>query len=364
MPSHDSFGPDGNDENNATNRGPGRQPPAGGSGVRLLDRVRHAARARHLSRNTKKAYVYWTRRFVLFHGRRHPWEMREPEVNAFLTHLAVAEHVAASTQNQALSGLLFLYDAVLGQPLDRLEGVVRAKRPRQLPAVLSADEVERLLGAMTGQPRVIATLLYGAGMRLSEALRLRVKDVDFSRGELLIRQAKGGKDRVAVLPDCLRAPLAAHLRDWRIRHATEVGRGHGRVRLPDAYARKHPGAEQAWPWQWVFPASSDFFDREERRSLRHHLHESVIQRAVRDAVIRAGIDKRATCHTLRHSFATHLLQDGYDIRTVQELLGHNDVATTMIYTHVLNRGGRGVRSPADRLRGSPEDRGPRRGGVA
>lgn len=327
----------------------GPTPPGGQTRVRLLDLVRHAARARHLAPNTEKAYVYWVRRFVLFHGRRHPRDMREPEVNAFLTDLAVSGRVASATQNQALAGLLFLYEEVLQQPLDRLRGVVRAKRPKRLPTVLSPEEVQKVLGGMSGQPRVIATLLYGAGLRLLEALQLRVKDVDFARGEIMVRQAKGGKDRVAVLPQCMRGKLVDHLRDLRARHGVEVDRGRGRVKLPGAYARKHPAAEQSWAWQWIFPGDGDYFDREERRSFRHHLHQTVIQRAVRDAVVRAGISKRATCHTLRHSFATHLLQDGYDIRTVQELLGHNDVATTMIYTHVLNRGGRGVRSPADRL---------------
>lgn len=224
-------------ENGGIGRGLGASSPSGGRpAIRLLDQVRHAARARHLSRNTEKAYVFWVRRFVLFHGRRHPREMREPEVNAFLTDLAVAGGVAAATQNQALSGLLFLYADVLHQPLDRIEGVVRAKRPRRLPTVLSAEEIDRVLAGMSGQPRVIATLLYGAGLRLTEALQLRVKDVDFSRNELLIRQAKGGKDRVAVLPQCLRARLMAHLRDLRDRHGVEVQRGRGRVKLPGAYA--------------------------------------------------------------------------------------------------------------------------------
>jgi integron integrase len=329
----------------------GLGPPPGRPGVRLLDRVRHAARVRHLARNTEKAYVHWVKRYIRFHGCRHPQELREPEVNAFLTHLAVTERVAAATQNQALAGLLFLYENVLDQPLDRVEGVVRAKRPKRLPCVLTPEEVDRLLSHTTGQAREILTLLYGAGMRLTEALQLRVKDVDFAQGQIVIRQAKGGKDRVAVLPECLRPRLAARLRDWRGRHAADVDRGRGRVKLPGAYGRKHPAAEQAWGWQWVFPADADYFDRVAGRSFRHHVHETAVQRAVRDAVRLAGITKPATCHTLRHSFATHLLQDGYDIRTVQELLGHKDVGTTMIYTHVLNRGGRGVRSPADRLRG-------------
>lgn len=314
-----------------------------------MDRIRHAARLRHLATSTEKAYVHWAKRFVLFHGRRHPQDMAEPEVNAFLTHLAVHEHVAASTQNQALAALLFLYAKVLGRPLERMEGIVRAKRPKRLPAVLTPDEVRRVLECMTGEHWLVAMLLYGAGLRLLEALRLRVKDIDMTHNVLTIREAKGNKDRVTVLPSCLRDPLGRHLQHRRRQHVAEVEAGRGRVMLPKAFARKHPNAELDWAWQWVFTGKSDFRDRETGRFYRHHIHETVIQRAVREAVIRAGVERRATCHTLRHSFATHLLQDGADIRTVQDLLGHNDVKTTMIYTHVLNRGGVSVRSPADRL---------------
>ncbi len=327
--------------------------PDGGSSSRLLESVRHAARAWHMASSTERAYVCWVKRFVLFHRKRHPREMGEAEVNAFLSHLAVSEHVAASTQNQALAALLFLYDKVLGRPLNRMDGIVRARRPKRLPTVLTPDEVHRVLECLSGEHWLVGTLLYGAGLRLLEALRLRVKDVDMERGELTIREAKGNKDRVTLLPDCLRGPLGQLLHRGHRFHAIEVEEGRGRVMLPGAFARKHPAAEQSWPWQWVFSSRNYFRDRESGRSYRHHLHESVIQRAVRDAVIRAGITKRATCHTLRHSFATHLLQEGYDIRTVQELLGHNDVKTTMIYTHVLSRGGRGVRSPADRLGRQP-----------
>ena len=315
----------------------------------LLDRVRQIARVRHLAASTERAYVHWVRRYVAFHDRRHPRDLAEADVAAFLTHLAVREHVATSTQNQALAALLFLYGHVIGRPLERLDGVARARRPTRLPTVLTPDEVERVLALLVGDRRVVATLLYGAGLRLLEALRLRVKDIDMERGELMIREAKGNKDRVTVLPDCLRGSLGEILHRGRRLHAAEVEAGRGRVMLPGALARKHPAAEQAWSWQWVFPASSYFLDRDIGRRYRHHLHETVIQRAVREAVIRSGITKRATCHTLRHSFATHLLQAGYDIRTAQELLGHKDVRTTMIYTHVLNRGGRGVRSPADLL---------------
>lgn len=323
---------------------------------RLLDQVRQAIRVRHLARNTERAYVHWVKRFVLFHERRHPRDMAEPEVMAFLTSLAVRDHVAASTQNQALAALLFLYEHVLGQPLGRMEGIVHARRPKRLPAVLTADEVRLVLDGLEGRPWLVGMLLYGAGLRLMEALRLRVKDVDLARGELTIRDAKGSKDRRTMLPECLGPDLARLLSRQQRVHAQEVVEGCGRVMLPGAFARKHPAAEQSWAWQWVFPSERWFRDRETGGLYRHHMHETVIQRAVRTAVIQAGLGKRASCHTLRHSFATHLLEAGYDIRTVQELLGHNDVKTTMIYTHVLNRGGRGVRSPADLLgqpRGNP-----------
>lgn len=316
---------------------------------RLLDQVRQIARVRRLAASTERAYTHWVRRFVVFHRRTHPRELDERDVAAFLTHLAVRDHVAASTQNQALAALLFLYEHVLERPLRQMEGIVRARRPKRLPTVLTPEEVAQVLGLMSGDSRLVATLLYGAGLRLMEALRLRVKDVDMDRGELVIREAKGNKDRVTVLPDCLRGSLGEILHRGRRLHAVEVEEGRGRVMLPGAFARKHPAAEQAWPWQWVFPASTSFRDPETGRRYRHHLHETVIQKAMREAVVRSGIAKRASCHTLRHSFATHLLQTGYDIRTVQELLGHSDVKTTMIYTHILNRGGRGVRSPADLL---------------
>lgn len=318
---------------------------------RLLDRVAAEAAARHLARNTRDAYVRWVRRFVLFHRKRHPRDMGLPEVNNFLTHLAIDAHVAASTQNQALAALLFLYGTVLDQPLGHMEGVIRARRPTKLPTVLSPDEVRRVLSKLDGVPLMIGLLLYGAGMRLNEALQLRVKDLDFARNEIMIREAKGNKDRVSVLPQKVRMMLHQHLDVYRRRHATEVEDGRGWVRVPYALERKYPGAGQNWVWQWVFPAKSLYFDRELLRHFRHHVHETTMQKAMREAVLSAGITKPAGCHTMRHSFATHLLMRGSDIRTVQELLGHKDVKTTMIYTHVLNRGGQGVASPLDSLEG-------------
>ncbi len=318
---------------------------------RLLDRVAAEAAARHLARSTRTAYVRWVRRFVLFSGKRHPQDMGLPEVNNFLTHLAIDAHVAASTQNQALSALLFLYGTVLEQPLGKLEGVIRARRPKQLPTVLSPEEVGRVLSKLDGVPLMIGLLLYGAGMRLNEALCLRVKDLDFLRNEVTIREAKGNKDRVTMLPQKVRMMLQRHLERLRARHAVEVEAEAGWVQVPHALERKYPGAGQSWPWQWVFPAQNLYFDQERLRHFRHHFHESLMQKAMRTAVRAADITKPAGCHTMRHSFATHLLMRGSDIRTVQELLGHNDVKTTMIYTHVLNRGGHGVSSPLDSLEG-------------
>lgn len=318
---------------------------------RLLDRARHALRARHLSRRTETAYVRWIRGFVLFHQKRHPAQMGAAEVTAFLTHLAVERRVSASTQNQALAALLFLYREVLEAPLPLLEGVVRAKRPQRLPTVLSRDEVRAVLGRLTGRPRVMAGLLYGSGLRLMECMRLRIKDVDFDRSEITVREGKGQKDRVTMLPAFLRGDLARIVREGRIVHEQALARGGGWVELPGALAVKYPTAGREWGWQWVFPAARHYRHRETGQMRRHHLHETVLQREVKRAVQAAGIAKPATCHTFRHSFATHLLEDGYDIRTVQELLGHSDVSTTMIYTHVLNRGYGGVRSPGDKLFG-------------
>jgi len=316
---------------------------------RLLDRVRAALRARHYSRRTEKAYVHWIKRYIFFHGKRHPAEMGAAEVTAFLTALAVRDRVAASTQNQALNALLFLYREILGVELPWLDGLVRAKRPQHLPTVLTREEVRTVLEQLDRAPRLMALLLYGAGLRLLECCRLRIKDVDFATNQITIRDGKGSKDRVTMLPSAVKIDLARHVERARALHQRDLAAGAGRVELPWALGRKYPNAGREWAWQWVFPATRLYVDPSTGQRRRHHLHESVVQRAVREAVLKAGLAKKATCHTFRHSFATHLLEDGHDIRTVQELLGHQDVSTTMIYTHVLNRGPAAVRSPADRV---------------
>lgn len=320
----------------------------GAARPRLLDEVRSRMRRLGMARRSEEAYVGWIRRFILANGRRHPREMGAAEVERFLTGLAVRGNVAASTQNQALAALLFLYRQVLGIDLPWMDGIRRAKKPERLPVVLSREEVRTLLDEMTGTTWLLASLLYGTGMRLMECLRLRVKDVDFGRREIVVREGKGGKDRHTVLPAALAEPLRMQLAEARRIHECDLAAGYGRVWLPGALARKYAAADKEWIWQYVFPASQRSSDPRDGQMRRHHLDESVLQRAVKSARARAGIAKPATCHTLRHSFATHLIEDGYDIRTVQELLGHKDVSTTQIYTHVLNRGGRGVRSPLDR----------------
>jgi len=314
---------------------------------RLYDRVVEVLTARHYSPRTIKVYTHWIGRFVRYHAPTHPRFLREADANTFLTHLAIDEHVAASTQNQALAAILFLYEQVLEQPLNRIEGLVRARKPKRLPVVLSRDEAREILDALDGVPKLVCMLLYGSGPRISEALSIRVKDLDFDRRELLIRDGKGRKDRRTMLPETLRDPLREHLRAVRLQWEADRARGLGRAPLPEALARKYPNAGGEWGWQWVFPASSHYTDRETGARYRWHLHPTVIQKAVRRAVQQTSIAKHATAHTFRHSFATHLLENGYDIRTVQELLGHRDVRTTQIYTHVLNRGGFGVRSPLD-----------------
>jgi integron integrase len=316
---------------------------------KLLDRIREAARVRHLSLRTEKAYVHWAKRYILFHGKRHPQEMGEAEINAFLTHLAVEGGVSASTQTQALCALLFLYRTVLSRDVGELEGLVRARRKRKLPVVLTIEEVKRILSQLNGTERLFLSLLYGTGMRLAEALRLRVTDVDFAYGQITVRDGKGAKDRVTMLPSSLEQELKDHLKKVKRLHEEDLATGNGRVHLPHALARKYPRAAGEWGWQYVFPGPGLSRDPRSGEHRRHHLHERGIQRAFHDARRAAGIFKHATCHTLRHSFATHLLQSGYDIRTVQEILGHSSVKTTMIYTHVLNRGGRGVKSPLDAL---------------
>ena len=316
---------------------------------RLLDQVRAACRVRHYSLRTERAYVGWVRRYVLANGKRHPSVLGQAELAAFLTRLAERERVAASTQNQALSALLFLYRNVLGmERLPWLEGVVRAKHPARIPVVLSRDELRRLLAHIDESCWLMAALLYGTGMRLMECVRLRVKDVDFDRGEIVVRDGKGGKDRMTVLPGALKEALARQLAEVRLLHARDLACGHGRVYLPHALARKYPSAAAELAWQYVFPATRISVDPRDGVRRRHHVDEKVLQKAVRRAALECGFDRPATPHTLRHCFATHLLESGADIRTVQELLGHKDVATTQIYTHVLNRGALGVLSPLDR----------------
>ncbi len=321
-----------------------------GSGPRLFDAMIAALRKGHYSENTVKAYTGWVGRFLRFAGGVHPAELDEADVASFLTHLAVDRKVAAATQNQALAALLFLYRKVLGRPLEHVAGVVRAKRPLVLPVVLTRAEVEALLSAMSGTSKLVASLLYGSGLRLMEALDLRVKDVVLERCEITVRRAKGNRDRRTMLPLNLRDPLRFHLAEVRVMHMEDLAVGLGRVPMPDALARKYPNADREWGWQRIFPASRHYTDRETGVRYRHHVHESVIQKDVRAAAKIAGIAQSAHPHALRHSFATHLLEAGYDIRTVQELLGHVDVKTTQIYTHVLNRGSLGVASPLDGLR--------------
>ena len=313
---------------------------------KLLDQVRDALRLKHYAYRTEQAYVAWIKRYILFYDKRHPAEMGTAEVEAFLTHLAVKEHVAASTQNQALSALLFLYREVLHQELGPVDAL-RAKRPKRLPTVLTKDETLRLIGCLSGTHQLMAKLIYGSGIRLMECLRLRVKDLDFEQRALIVRNGKGAQDRVTVLPDSLISLLQEHLQRVKALHEQDLAQGYGAVYLPDALARKYPNADKEWGWQYVFPANSLSQDPRSGVTRRHHLHESSLQKAIKEAARLAGIVKPVGPHTLRHSFATHLLEAGYDIRTVQELLGHKDVRTTMIYTHVLQRGGLAVRSPLD-----------------
>lgn len=315
---------------------------------RLMDQVRDRIRRLGLALRTEEAYCGWIVRFIRSNGMRHPREMGAPEVEAFLTLLASKHQVAASTQNQALSALLFLYREVLGIELPWMDDIRRAKRPERVPVVLTRDEVRRVFEQLAGVHWLVCGLLYGSGLRLLEALRLRVLDLDLTRLELTVRQGKGGKDRRTMLAQPMLEPLQLQLATVRQLHERELGLGQGRVLLPNAFARKSPKASTEWRWQFVFPAGQRSQDPRSGHVGRHHLHESGVQKAVRAAVVRAGVDKHASCHAFRHSFATHLIEDGYDIRTVQELLGHSDVSTTQIYTRVLNRGRLAVRSPLNR----------------
>jgi len=317
------------------------------SPLSLLETFRERAALRRYSPRTLQAYERWTRAYVRFHGRRHPRELGVAAVREFLSHLASNRAVAVSTQNQALAALQFLYRDVLGAPLAAMDGVAPARRPHVLPNVLSRAGVQRVLAELSGTPRLMAMLLYGAGLRVGECCQLRVKDVDFERGEIRVRRGKGNRDRVTVLPHGVRADLEAHLRSVRPVMMKRWARGGGLVELPGAFDRKAAIASRQWPWAWVFPAAREYLHVPSGQRRLHHIHATVVQRAVAEAARRSGIGQRVGCHTFRHSFATHLLESGSDIRTVQELLGHRDVSTTMLYTHVLNRGGLGVRSPLD-----------------
>lgn len=314
---------------------------------KVMDQLRNALHSRHYSPRTVQAYCRWVRRFLHFHKLRHPAEMADAEINEFLTYLAVEEHVSASTQTQALAALIFFYRNVVGYEVGELGGLIRARKSRHVPVVLTRDEVKAVLGNLDGDMSLIASLMYGTGMRLMECLRTRVQDIDFGRREVTVRSGKGGKDRTTMLPESLVPELRRHLVHVKAVHELDLKAGFGRVDVPGALDRKYPNAPWEWRWQYVFPQQKRWCDPRTGEQGRHHVHETIVQRAVHQAVKQVGITKRAGCHTLRHSFATHLLETGYDIRTIQELLGHKDVSTTMIYTHVLNRGGRGVRSPLD-----------------
>lgn len=317
----------------------------------ILQRLREAIRVRHYSIRTEEAYLHWVKRFILFHGKRHPSEMGGEEVSAFLSALAIRDNVSAATQNQALNALNFFYNDVIGREIGFLAGVVRAKWPQRLPVVLNRTEIASILRHLNGHYGLMANLMYGSGLRLLECLRLRVKDLEFCNHSIVVREGKGNKDRITILPHRLVPRLKSQLEMAKLVHLRDLGEGFGRVYLPDALERKYPNANREWGWQYVFPAGHRSRDPRSGVERRHHCHETTMQKAMKAAVRRAGIHKPASCHTLRHSFATHLLESGYDIRTVQELLGHKDVRTTQIYTHVLNRGGNAVVSPLDGMGG-------------
>jgi integron integrase len=316
---------------------------------KLLDQVRYAIRTRHLSYRTEQAYINWIRGFILFHNMRHPSEMDESDVSRFLTYLAVKKNVAASTQNQALSAILFLYREVIKKEIGWIDDVERAKRPQRVPVVFTKDEVKNILLHLEGTKWIMASLLYGAGLRLRDCVRLRVKDINLGYDQIVVRDGKGQKDRVTIFPAPAKEPLITHLAKVKSIHEMDLKNGFGRVDLPFALERKYPNADREWAWQYVFPSSGLCKEPKTGYMVRHHVHRSVLQRAVKAAIRQAGIPKHGSCHTFRHSFATHLLEDGYDIRTVQELLGHKDVSTTMIYTHVLNKGANAVRSPLEEI---------------
>jgi integron integrase len=321
-------------------------------GRQLGDRAREVLRKRHLSPRTEKVYLAWMFRFWAFHHQQHPEQLGGAEVSQFLTYLAVQRGVSASTQNQAMAALLFLYRHVLKLDLPWLDDMVRAKTPRHLPTVMNRQEVVAVIEQMQGVTKQMATLLYGSGLRLSECCGLRIQDLDFGSNQIVVRRGKGDKDRVTMLPQSLQPALIEHLDEVREQHRQDLAQGAGWVELPHAFAHKSPAAGREFRWQWVFPATRTYFDHDTRQFRRHHLHQSVVQKSVRHAVVASGVTKRITCHTFRHSFATHLLEDGTDIRTIQTLLGHQDIRTTMIYTHVVNRGPAGVQSPADKLFGA------------
>lgn len=324
---------------------------------RLLDQVRQKIRLKHYSLRTEKTYVHWIKRYIYFHHKRHPRDLNAGHIEQYLTHLAIDRRVSAATQNQALNALLFLYKEVLGLDIPYLSDVIRAKRPQRIPVVFTPDEAHRVIAAVDPDHVLLVKLLYGAGLRLMECLRLRVKDLEFHRRQVIVRDGKGGKDRVTILPESLIDDLRLQLRRAKVLHESDLRDGFGEVSLPYALARKYPRAGFEWGWQFVFPSARRSIDPVSGKERRHHVHHSALQKAVRGAVLRAGIYKPASCHTFRHSFATHLLEGGYDIRTVQELMGHRDVRTTQIYTHVLNKGANAVRSPLDRAR-AEWDKGP------
>jgi integron integrase len=331
------------------NNGKTKAPAENSKGVKLLEQVRSVLRVKHYSYKTEQSYIHWIKRYIYFNNKTHPKDMGGNEISAFLSYLAVKEKVSASTQNQALCALVFLYRNVLNIDPGQFPEILWSKRPKRLPVVFTEKEARSILKNLTGVHWLMGVLLYGSGLRLQECLNLRVKDLDFEYKQVTVRNGKGGKDRVTMLPESLIMPLKEQIRKVRNLHQKDLANGFGSVYLPDALEKKYPNAAKEFGWQFIFPGRNISQDPRTGISRRHHLHESVLQKVVKIAIKKAGIYKHAGCHTFRHSFATHLLEAGYDIRTVQELLGHKDVSTTMIYTHVLNRGGKGVKSPADKL---------------